>query len=187
MPHVRVSVKRTRLTGLILALAIAAGAWYAQKHLPRSGPQPWNSNAIRANYVGAQVREIDPQHASLVLAYELQNDTDGDYRLSNAAGFVFMSRLKADHSLSSQQTVRLANATFLPARQQARVALEIDRPFSWPAENDPLLPDKLEDFVRQGLAGVESYVLFDQTDRCQIEFPSGWQALQLASEAGSRE
>lgn len=182
-----VSVKKLGLAIFILLLAMAAGTWYARNHTLRDDSGPWNARAIEARYVGAQLREVDAQHASLVLTYELQNDTDFDFHLANAPGFVLMARLRPDHSLSAQQNVHLAYATFLPARQQARVALEIGRPFYWPDENDPLLQDKLRDFVHQELGEVEGYVLFDQTNRCEIEFPSGWRALHLASQSGSLE
>ena len=92
-----------------------------------------------------------------------------------------MSRLRADGSLSSQQQVRLSYPTFLPARQRARVALEIPAPLGWPADNDPAYQDKLREFVNQKLLEVQAFVLFDQADRFDIEFPSGWQELKMAS------
>ena len=61
------------------------------------------------------------------------------------------------------------------------MALEILSPFGWPGENDNAFQDKLRDFVNQRLADAQSFVLFDQSDRFQIEFPSGWQELKLAS------
>jgi hypothetical protein len=177
-----ISVKKANMAVLILGAAIAAGGWYGSNRFLRPAAKPWNSIAFQARYVDAQLREVDPQHASLVLTYEVRNDTDTDYRLANASGFVLMSRLKSDHSLSSEQNVRLSYATFLPAKQESRVALEIRQPFSWPAKDDPLLRGKLGNFVRQNLANVEGYVLFDEINRCEIAFPSGWRELQLASE-----
>ncbi|PYU24905.1 MAG: hypothetical protein DMG30_07505, partial [Acidobacteria bacterium] len=84
-------------------------------------------------------------------------------------------------SLSSQQKARLSYPTFLPARQRARVALEIPSPFGWPADGDPAYQDKLRDFVNQKLVDVQGFVLFDQADRFDIEFPSGWQELKMTS------
>jgi hypothetical protein len=92
-----------------------------------------------------------------------------------------MSRLRTDGSLSSQEQVRLSYATFLPARQRARIALEIPSPFNWPADNDPAFQDRLRDLVNQKLTEVQAFVLFDQADRFEIEFPSGWQELKIAS------
>ena len=124
---------------------------------------------------------MDSGNAALYLAYEVQNHTDSDYRLADGPQALVMTRLRADGSLSSQQQVKLSYPTFLPARQRARVALEILSPLGWPGENDSAFQDKLRDFVNQRLAEAQSFVLFDQSDRFQIEFPSGWQELKLAS------
>jgi len=75
----------------------------------------------------------------------------------------------------------LALDTCEPARQRARIALEIPSSFSWPADNDPAFQDRLRDLVNQKLAEVQAFVLFDQADRFEIEFPSGWQELKIAS------
>jgi len=124
---------------------------------------------------------LDSDNAALYLAFEVQNHTDSDYQLADGPGALVMSRLRADGSLSSQQQVRLSYPTFLPARQRARVALEIPAPFGWPEDGDPSFQDKLRDFVNQKLADVQAFVLFDQADRFDIEFPNGWQELRMAS------
>jgi len=167
------------LLGFLVVLGLAAVILYARSS--GTGPKPWNSNAITATYVGTQLRQLDSGNAALYLAYEVQNHTDSDYRLADGPQALVMTRLRADGSLSSQQQVRLSYPTFLPARQRARVALEILSPLGWPAENDAAFQDKLRDFVNQRLADAQSFVLFDQADRFQIEFPSGWQELKLAS------
>ena len=166
--------------GFFFALVLTATIWYVTTRV-RTGQKPWNSSAITATYVGAQFRELDSANAALYLAYEIQNHTDSDYRLADGPGAMVMGRLRADGSLSSQEQVRLSYPTFLPAGQRARIALEILRPFSWPAESDPAFQDKLREFVNQRLADVQAFVLFDQADRFQIEFPGGWQELKLAS------
>jgi len=167
------------LLGFLVVLALAAVIVYARSG--ETGAKPWNSSAITATYVGTQLRQLDSGNAALYLAYEVQNHTDSDYRLADGAQALVMTRLRADSSLSSQQQVRLSYPTFLPARQRARVALEILTPFGWPADNDAAFQDKLRDFVNQRLADAQSFVLFDQADGFQIEFPSGWQELKLAS------
>lgn|SRR5665213_2218473 len=168
------------LAVLIAGLAGSSYAWYATR---AHGPQPWNASALSATYVGTELRQMGGGNASLFVYYELQNNTDADYHLADGPGFPVMSRLKADNSLSSQEDVRLSYPTFLPARQKTRVGLELRHTLDWPADNDPTLQDKLRDFVNQRLAGVDEFVLFDQGDRMQIEFPRGWQELQLASAA----
>ncbi|HZP31861.1 MAG TPA: hypothetical protein VFB23_00765 [Candidatus Acidoferrales bacterium] len=167
------------LLGFSLALAVAVIVFYFR---PSAKTQkPWNSTAITATYVGAQLRQLDSGNAALFLAYEVQNHTDSDYQLADGPTALVMSRLRADGSLSSQQPVRLSYPTFLPARQRARVALEIPATFNWPGDNDSAYQDRLRDFVNQKLDDVQAFVLFDQGDRFDIEFPNGWQELKLAS------
>jgi hypothetical protein len=174
-------VRGNKLPLLGFSLALVVTAVILNVHPGGRSPKPWNSKAITATYVGAQLRELDSGSAALYLAYEVQNHTDSDYQLADGSGALVMGRLRADGSLSSQQHARLSYPTFLPARQRARVALEIPSPFGWPADGDPAYRDKLRDFVNQKLVDVQAFVLFDQADRFDIEFPSGWQELKMAS------
>ena len=169
-------MSRIFILGLIFAVVSGAGAWSVDESVERHAT-PWDSDAITASYVGAQLRETSASDTALFLAYELQNNTNKDYRLSDGPGSVVMSRVKPDGSLSSQEPVQLSYATFLPAHQRARIALQIRGPFRWPADNDPVLSKALVDFVTQKLSEVDGFALFDQADRCEIDFPSGWQNL----------
>lgn len=165
--------------GLALTIALLLGffPWYQS----RGKAKPWNSNAIKATYVGSQLRKIDKSNAGLLFYYDLENNTDSDYRFSDGPHVVIMSRLMSNNSLSSEQDVKLDYPVFLPARQRARIALGISHLFNWPAQTDPAFEDKFKDFVKQRVADVEAFVLFDETNRCQIEFPRGWQDLQMAA------
>jgi hypothetical protein len=175
------SAKPTLIAVAAIVLGGIVGISYHQYVVRRS--QPWNAGAITATYLDAQLLEIDPSDASLQLSYELQNNTDTDYRLTDGPSVVVMSRMVNDGGLSSQDDVRLAFPTFLPARQRVRATLNVRRQFEWPARGDAALQNKLKDFINQRLSGIEGFVLFDQGDRCEIEFPRGWQPLQVASAA----
>jgi hypothetical protein len=177
-------VNRIFILGLIFAVVSVAGAWSVNESVERRSA-PWDSEAITATYMGAQLRELSTSDTALFLAYELQNNTNKDYRLSDGPGYVIMSRIKSDGSLSSQQPVQLSYGTFLPAHRRATLALEIKRPFRWPADNDSLLSKKLVDFVTLELSDVDGFVLFDQADRCEIDFPSGWLKIESAPEVGN--
>lgn len=168
--------------GTVFALLASSGAWY----IPGRHIVPWNDKAITATYVGAQFREISPGSGTLFLAYALQNRTDVDYRLADGPSVVLMSRLRPNGTLTSQQEIRLSYPTFLPARQKTRIALEITHFFSGPAQNDPLFQDrrnKLKELF-EWLAGVQSFVLFDEANRFQIEFPDAWREFALARPSG---
>lgn len=154
------------------------------KRSPREDSTMWNQAAIRATYVGSQLKEIDSAHSSLIISYDVENGTDSDYRLTDGPGVLILSRLKSDGSLSQEQPIRLSYPVFLPAKQHARLALEITQSFAWPKEEDPASLDKLRNFVRRRLENVGEFVLFDEHDRSQIQLPSAWEELQDASQGG---
>jgi len=51
---------------------------------PAKLPGSWNQDAIKATYVGSQLRQIDKTLAGLFLSYDLENNTERDYRWSMA-------------------------------------------------------------------------------------------------------
>ena len=57
------------------------------------------------------------------------------------------------------------------------------QPFAWPVEEDPAYVIKLREFVKQQLAHVGEFVLFDQAGRAEIKLPGAWQQLQEAPRA----
>jgi hypothetical protein len=150
--------------------------------------QGWKLSAIKASYVHSALKELDPAHAVLLLTYDLENNTDLDYRLSDhdaSGGATIMSRLTSDGSLSQEDPMRLAHPVYLPARQRVRISIEVSHPFLWPAPGDAALDDKLKDFVKQRLTNVAGFVLFDEAGRCQVELPRAWNALEPAPRANN--
>src|SRR6267143_4200810 len=135
--------------GFFLVLLLILGAAFNSS--PVKLPGSWNQNAIKATYVGSQLRQIDKSVAALFLSYDLENNTDRDY-LADAPGVVIMSRLKSGNSLSQEELIRLSYPVFLPANQRVRIAIEISYPFVWPAPEDHALENKPKDFVKQRLA-----------------------------------
>jgi len=162
--------------GFFLVLLLIFGGTF--NNSPAKLPGSWNQDAIKATYVGSQLRQIDKTLAGLFLSYDLENNTERDYRLVDGPGVVIMRRLQSDHSLSQEELIRLSYPVFLPANQRVRIAIEISYPFDWPAPGDPAPESKLKYFVKQRLARVEEFVLFDEVNRCQIELPSAWQELE---------
>ena len=93
-----------------------------------------------------------------------------------------LSRLKSDGSYSQDQPIRLSYPVFLPARQHARLAIEITQPFNWPSDTDSGSIEKLRNFVKQRLQNVGEFVLFDEANHRQLELPSGWEQLEETSQ-----
>jgi hypothetical protein len=170
------------LAGLLLLLALAVGG-KGVNQVGSQGPKPWNGKAFKARYVGSQLKQQDKAFATLRLSYELENLTDVDYHLAEGPGLVIARKMLSSGGLSQEEAVRLSYPAFLPAKQSAQIAIEITRPFSWPAENDSEYDDKLRDFVRERLENVEEFVLFDEASRCQLELPGAWEELQGVAQA----
>lgn len=143
----------------------------------------WNRDGIKASYVAAQLREVDKAHSSLVLSYDLSNQTDLDYRLTEGPAVVIMRRLKGDGSLSQEESIHLSYPVFLPAKQRARMAIEISRDFPWPRE-DSHYEEKLKEFVKQRLSDIRGFVLFDEASHSQIDLPAAWPELQGQTQTG---
>ena len=147
----------------------------------------WNAGAIQGKYSGVKVREVDAENADLVFSFDLDNHTDDDYQLAKGPNVVIMSRLKSDGSFSSEQQVNLNTSVFVPARNRTRIALEVVRPFEWPAQQDAAADAKFRQLVAGQVADLDGFVLFDKNTRYQINLPGGWPQLQQVSEAGAQQ
>ncbi|HKW64879.1 MAG TPA: hypothetical protein VJN89_20155 [Candidatus Acidoferrum sp.] len=165
---------------LVAILTLAAPIFKKPTQEVRTG---WNREGLKAAYVAAQLREVDNTHSSLILSYDIRNFTDLDYRLADGPGVVIMRRLKGDGSLSQEESIRLSYPVFLPAKQRARLAIEISRAFPWPRE-DSHYEEKLKEFVKQRLGDVRGFVLFDETSHSQIDLPAAWPELQDKTQTG---
>jgi hypothetical protein len=153
-------------------------------------PSPWNSGTVQGTFSGVQVREVDPAHATLEFFFDLDNNTDTDYRLTKGASTVVMTRLKSDGTLRSDEAIELDGSVFLPARNRTRIAVQIARPFNWPAglpdsQIGPINQVKFRQLVSDEVANLSGFVVFDQVTHFQIELPGGWQELQPSTSAAS--
>lgn len=167
---------------LILVLAFAVGG-KAVNRARNGAVKPWNDKAFQAKYVGSQLKEVDRFSARLTLTYDLENMTDADYHLAEGPGLVIARKLASGGRLSQEEPARLSYPVFLPARQSARIAIDIMQPFAWPAEDDPGYETKLREFVKGRLANAMEFVVYDEASRCRLELPSAWQDLQDTAQA----
>ena len=124
----------------------------------------------------------------LVFSFDLDNNTDTDYRFGKGPNTVVMSRLKSDGSLRSDDSIELDTSVFVPARNRTRIAVQVTRPFNWPpglpeTQIGPINQVKFRQFVADEVANVSGFVLFDQASHFQIELPGGWQELQQSANA----
>jgi hypothetical protein len=164
------------IAGILLPAFLFLGALSFKA--PQAKPdEAENRGAITAAYAGTRLKQIDKSHATLLFAYDLENNTVTDYHLADSPDILVMARLKADGTLSQTEALNLSYPVVVPAKQTVRVELQEQYTFAWPPAFDPGLDDKLKDFVRERLQNIAGFVLFDEMDHWQVELPSGWTAV----------
>lgn len=141
---------------------------------PLQSASPWNSHAIEGSPVGIRVQEIDPTHAAVVFVYDLENATDTDYRLARGPNIVIMSRLRSGGTLSGDEQIALDSAAFVPARNRTRIALEVNHAFNWPGQKTAYAERMFDQLVMGDVSQLAGFVLFDQANRYEIDFPAAW-------------
>ncbi|MGC2334061.1 MAG: hypothetical protein WA581_21595 [Candidatus Acidiferrales bacterium] len=164
----------------LLLLMLAAGK-FARSSPPAGQNPPWNSQAIDGTPAGIRVQEIDPTHAAVIFLYDLDNKTDTDYHLAKGPNVVVMSRLKSGGTLSADEPITLDAAAFVPARNRTRIALDVTHAFHWPGQKTTYAERQFDQLVAGDVAGVTGFVLFDQTNRYEIDFPAAWPEIHASS------
>jgi hypothetical protein len=165
---------------VLLVLMLAAGKSTRSSPPAKQAP-PWNSQAIESIPAGIRVQEIDPTHATVVFLYDLDNKTDTDYHLAKGPNVVVMSRLKSGGTLSADEPITLDSAAFVPARNRTRIALEVSHPFNWPGQKTTYAERQFDQLVTGDVSAATGFVLFDQTNRYEIDFPAAWPAIHASS------
>ena len=159
---------------LVIGVAPKAPNSAPSSPAPVQAASPWNSRAIEGTPVGIRVQEIDPTHAAVVFSYDLQNTTDTDYRLAKGPNIVIMSRLASSGTLSGDEPIALDSAAFVPARNRTRVALEVTHAFNWPGQRTAYAERTFDQLVMGDVGQITGFVLFDQANRYEIDFPAAW-------------
>lgn len=186
-PSMTPSWKKIAVTGLatcaFLLLLTLVVARYARHATPAKQTPPWNSHAIEGTPAGIRVQEIDPTHAAVIFLYDLDNETDTDYHLARGPNIVVMSRLKPGGTLSADEPVTLDSAAFVPARNRTRIALKVSHLFNWPGQSGAYAERQFNQLVTGDVNGVAGFVLFDQANRYEIDFPAAWPQIHASSSA----
>ena len=181
--------------GIGLGLVIAIGIWYSSRP---SVPRPWDTKSITATYQSAQFAS-QPEPAAY-FRYVLQNNTDQDYSVSlmdsqgQASSTIKLAarerQLHSDNSADATGATPISDANvtlvfggveaslpnvkdifdlvsggkplFIPAKQKVQVRLR------WALNKVDMKHATSVQLVNEGLYG---FVLFDEANRYQIEFP----------------
>ena len=182
------SWKKVAIVGLgacafLLLLTLVMVRFARTSSTPAKQTPAWNSQAIEGTPAGIRVEEIDPTHAAVIFLYDLDNKTDTDYRLGKGPDIVVMSRLKPGGTLSADEPITLDSAAFVPARNRTRIALKVSHLFNWPGQSGAYAARQFNQLVTGDVTGVAGFVLFDQTNRYEIDFPAAWPETQASASA----
>lgn len=184
------SWKKWTVIGVSAAILSTAAGFVVSKirhaELASKHPEAWNSDAIKATFAGIQVREINSASAAVIFFYDLENTTDFDYRIEDGPNMNFLSRLKSDGSLSSEDQPRLDHAAFVPARNRTHIGVELVRPFQWPTQSGAASDGQFREFVKRQTSNLEGFVLFDENRRYQVELRGAWPDLDQSVDRASR-
>jgi len=160
---------------LMVALLLGGITWYSSR------PKPWNKTAIKATYDAVNL-EDDDRH--LEFYYVLENATESDYTLQESSTAPITGRLKKEKSLTPPMgmEIQITYPVFIPAKQRARYRISLPSykyPGGWlkdnPTEEERDGYEKeISAYVGQKLGNLDGFVLFDETNRYEIDFPKGW-------------
>ncbi len=163
---------------LMLSLIFGGYVWH------QSRPKPWNKEAIKTTFDKIGVEGVNN---ALVFYYTMENATDSDYRIMYASSVITMGKLKAPESLSyDRDYLDIDFPIFIPAGQRVRFAIHV--PFSYVPKQSPAgylqkpkneqkrdpSGEELATYVNEEMGNLDGFVLFDNVNRYQIDFPKGW-------------
>lgn len=165
--------------GLAVTLLLAVGAylWYEGRPKP---PRPWNTYAISAHYDSV---DTEGDENTIVFYYTLQNDLDYDYRILDASNVVLMAKLAKQKSLSgskNDQYLKCDIPVLIPAKQRVRFPVHLGYPYkkarktAVSREEREKFRREIESYLNEELTNLDGFVLFDEMNRYQINFPKGW-------------
>jgi len=162
-----------------VSIAIIFGIffWYQNKPKP---PKPWNKDTITATYDSV---DTEGEKNYFVFYYTLQNNTDFDYNFSDLTNITVMAKLKKQNSLSGQKKDEFLKPDYpilIPAKQRIRFALHLGYPYDKTLKKDASKEERekyrkdMEAYANKEFSNLDGFVLFDELNRYQIEFPKGW-------------
>jgi len=167
------------------SLSLRISARHRARPIP---PKPWNRHAVTAEYWKADTCGGDNH---ICFLYTLQNNTDEDFRLGSSYVVDIAATLKPQKSFGSfaDKQPTLEYPVFVPARSRALAALVVS---TYRVAGRPDDAKGLDRFraalvakIVEDMPNVDGVVLFDETDRYQIDFPGGW--LETAKAGGGHE
>lgn len=174
---------------VVLASIVAGWAWYQSR--PEK-PKPWDAKAIIATFDYPDTESGEPEGPvgfrpdMLVLYYTLENTTDVDYH-SPQEQLEVDGRLKREKSLTGGSLVTLdKEPVFIPAKQRRRFSVHVHYPVKETFGPEPKTKEEtrkrwmlIAGYMKKEYSNLDGFVVFDSTNRYQINLPNGWDNLDL--------
>lgn len=167
----------------------ATGATIAEAKVK---PRPWNRSAITAEYY--VVLTSDQPDSKLEFEYVLENRTDKDYELQKYSATKIAARLEDTDSLTGfadENEIVLKLPVFVPAHQKTRITISMPgygfspltplTSSSTPEERHKRRAE-IAAYVTKRMSNLNGFVLFDESNRYQVELPNGWKKETETSE-----
>jgi hypothetical protein len=153
---------------LMLCFLGAAVLWYISRPKPI---RPWNDKALIANDMPGFGRDSDDSTFSF--SYTVQNATGSDYALDSFQQPKLLAVID-DGSLSNpidEKRLVLRTPIFIPSHQKGTITIRLKAlkaPEQKQDEPDDTYHERLRQYLNDHIKSVEGFVLFDESNRYQV-------------------
>jgi len=178
--------------GLTVAIFLGLFVWYKSRPVK---PKPWDHGAIIAQFY----RVSTEGDSKLEFEYVLQNKTDKDYELQTFSAPKVAAKLEDTKSLAgfaNQDQFSIKLPIFVPAHENTRISItlpsygfssQIRLTNSSSDEERKKYYAAVEAHVARKMSNLDGFVLFDESNRYEIELPNGWRKEFEENERKSKE
>jgi hypothetical protein len=155
------------MSGLILGGVV----WYTSRPTP---PKPWNATVIASK--GPPGFSVSSDGSKVDFSYTVENRTKEDYHIRSSDEIQVMLRTN-DGTLSeplSEKETSISLPIFIPPQQKAFLDFSVSLaniPQRNTAEPDQQFHERVRTYLNQYGQSVSGFVIFDSTNRYQIELP----------------
>lgn len=174
--------------GFALVLVAVAGCWLWYQGRPAK-PKPWDAKAIVATFDYPDTKGsngVMPE--TIILHYTLENTTDSDYQMPPQEQLVLDGKMKREKSLATGGGLYSVDKEhiFIPAKQRIRFTVTLEYPVMEKFGPDPKVKEEyrkkfklIADYIKKEFPNLDGFVVFDTTNRYQINLPNGWDNIKL--------
>ena len=150
-----------------------SGSWIWYSNRPKPS-KPWNTRAIAAT--GSPGFGVNSDGKGIGFSYDIENSTDTDYHVESRNQIAVMFRNDGGGLSEAlpENVAPLRLPIFIPAKQRGTLTLTVvlsDVPQQKPSESDEGFHERVRTFCQEHIKGVNGFVLFDESNRYQIELP----------------